>query len=276
METIGLSGVLQGRTRFLLSLYRVLYPKCTAAEINCFLYNNTPAEEEQRFFSGSQITRAEDDMALTRKRGATTACQANLPQNIAKRDQFWTEAYPMGILGTPRQRIVDFDEAGIFLETTDRGYGKCFVGKDLNEEGPYSRSTKFTLCMAIGGDAEGHRWLTFELKKGTTIYDTISFLQEMMNDLGPQIRHTFICDNLSSHTNALVRHVVQQGGHRLLFRPPYKPRDGPIEYVFNRLQHELSLRLHEIRNQRDLERSVYDIVRGITSFENYFTHCGYN
>jgi hypothetical protein len=153
----------------------------------------------------------------------------------------------MGIQGTPRETIIDFDEAGVFLKTTDHGYGKCFIGHDMKEEGPYSCSTKFTLCMAISGDAGGHRWLTFELKKGTAIYDTITFIQNMMNDLGqPANRHTFICDNLSPHMYALVQHGVQQGGHRLLFHPPYKPRDRPIEYVFNRLQHELAIRLHEI------------------------------
>jgi hypothetical protein len=146
-------------------------------------------------------------MTLSWKHGATTARQANLPQNIAKRDKFWTQAYPMGIMGTPHQTIVNFDEAGIFLETTDHGYGECFIGKDLNEEGPYSCSTKFKLCLAISGDAGGRCWLTFELKKGmTTIYDTITFLLDMMNDLGQgnqPNRHTFICDNLSLHMNAL-------------------------------------------------------------------------
>jgi hypothetical protein len=123
-------------------------------------------------------TPAKDDMALSWKHGATTACQANLPQNIAKRDQFWTQAYPMGILGMPHQTIVDFDGAGIFLQSTDCGFGNSFIGKDLNEEGPYSRSMKLMLCMAICGDAGGCCWLTFELKKGTSIYGTISFLQE--------------------------------------------------------------------------------------------------
>jgi transposase len=129
--------------------------------------------------------------------------------------------------------------------------------------------------MAISGNFLGRRWLTFELKKGTTIYDTITFLQEMMNDLGQPYRHTFLCDNLSSHTNGLVRHVVHQGGHHLLFRPPYNPRDGPIEYVFNRLQHELAIQLHKIGNQRELEQAVYNIIQDIASFENYFIHCGY-
>jgi hypothetical protein len=168
------------------------------------------------------------------------------------------------ILGTPNlQTIINFDEAGIYLETTDHGFGKSFIGKDLNKEGLYSHSTKFTLCMAICGNAGGHCWLSFELKKGTTIYDTISFLHDMMNNLGKgnqPVHHTFLCDNLLSHMNALVCHVVHQGGHSLLFCPPYKPRNGPIKYVFNHLQHELLIRLHKIMNQQELEAAIYSII----------------
>jgi hypothetical protein len=40
------SRVLQDQMRFLLALYRILFPKCTAAEINCFVYNNTPAGDK--------------------------------------------------------------------------------------------------------------------------------------------------------------------------------------------------------------------------------------
>jgi hypothetical protein len=91
--------VLTRRMRFLLVYYHtILFPKCTAvAELNCYLYNNTPPEQEQRFYSGSQITRAEDDCSLTRKRGATTAWQANLPHNIAKLNQYKNENYPYGV-----------------------------------------------------------------------------------------------------------------------------------------------------------------------------------
>jgi hypothetical protein len=155
--------------KFLLALYHIRFPKYTAAEIHCYVYNNTPAREERCFFSGSQITHAKDDMALSQKGSATTAHQANLPQKITKRDQFWAQAYPMGIIGKPCQTIADFDECGIFLESTDHGCGNCFIGKDLNEEAPYNHSTKFTLCIAVCCDASGLHWLTFELKRGTTI-----------------------------------------------------------------------------------------------------------
>jgi transposase len=259
--------------RFLLVLYRILFPKCTAAELNVYLYNNTPPGQEQRFYSGSQITRAEDECGLTRKRGATTARQANLPQNIQKFIQYKTENYPYGVADTLRVNMIDFDECAIFLESADRSYGKVSVGKDLNEEGPYGHSQKYTCTMAIAGNPEGDRWLQFQVKAGTTIYDTVDFLQDILADI-PNQRRTFLCDNLSAHKHHIVRHLLHRNGHRMIYRPPYNPREGPIEYIFNRLQHELTIRLHEINNAVDLQRAIEDIVRNIPSFQNYFEHCG--
>jgi hypothetical protein len=59
-------------------------------------------------------------------------------------------------------------------------------------------------------------------------------------------------------------------GHRIICSAPYCPRDGPVEYVSNRIQHELSLRLHTIRNEVELEQAIYAVVRGMANFENYF------
>jgi transposase len=268
------STVLTGRMRFLLVFYRTLFPKCTAAELNCFLYNNTPPEQEQRFYSGSQITRAEDDCGLTRKRGATTARQANLPQNIAKFVQYKYENYPYGVADSNTEDLIDWDECAIFLESADRSYGKVFVGKDLNEEGPYGHSQKYTLTMAVAGNPEGDCWLDFQVKAGTSIHDTVTFLQHILADIPNSNQRTFLCDNLSAHKHHIVRHLIHSNGHRLIYRPPYHPREGPIEYVFNRLQHELTIRLHEINDAVDLQHAVYDIVRNILEFQNYFRHCG--
>ena len=268
------SIVLKGRMRFLLVHYRILFPKCTAAELNCYLYNVTPPGQEQRFYSGSQITRAEDDSGLTRKRGATTARQAMLPQNVAKFNQYKNENYPYGVADSNRQDLIDWDECAIFLETANRSYGKVFVGKDLNEAGPYGHSQKYTCTMAIAGDPQGHRWLQFQVKAGTTVHDTVAFLQDIIADIPNNDRKTFLCDNLISHKNHNVRYLIHSNGHRLIFRPPYHPRLGPIEYIFNRLQHELTIRLHEINNAVDLHRAIYDSVRNIVEFQNYFGHCG--
>jgi len=268
------SSVLTGRMRFLLVFYRILFPKCTAAELNTYLYNNTPPEQEQRFYSGSQISRAEDDSGLTRMRGATTARQANLPQNIAKFDQYKNENYPYGVADSNREDWIDWDECAIFLESADRSNGKVFIGKDMNEERPYGHSQKYTLTMAIGGNQEGDRWLDFQVKAGTTVYDTVAFLQHIIADIPNPDQRTFLCDNLSAHKHHIVRHLIHTNGHRMIYRPPYHPREGPIEYIFNRLEHELSIRLHEIKNAVDLQRAIYDIVRRILEFQNYFAHCG--
>jgi hypothetical protein len=55
------SDVLVGEMRFKLVMYRILFPKATSAELNCYLYNATFPGQEQRFYSGSQICCAEDD-----------------------------------------------------------------------------------------------------------------------------------------------------------------------------------------------------------------------
>ena len=45
-------------------------------------------------------------------------------------------------------------------------------------------------------------------------------------------RFCFIVDNLQSHHNQqMVAFIITQG-HRLIFRAPYYPVDGPIEYMY--------------------------------------------
>jgi len=127
MNSNNRATILTGYARFCLMLYRILFPKATAAEINAYMYNITPGHQEPRFFSGSQIMRAEDDMGISRKCGAATARQANLPENVDKRHQFWTMPFPYGILGVHPHEIIDFDEAVIFVETTNRGYNVLLV-----------------------------------------------------------------------------------------------------------------------------------------------------
>ena len=121
-----------------------MYPKATAAEINAFLWNSTLPGAQYRFYSDSQISKAEDFLGLSRKKGSTTAYQASLPINQAKRFAFWNQPYPFGINGTSRSRIIDFDEAAIFVESVDRGYGKCYIGTRCKQEGPYNHSEKHT------------------------------------------------------------------------------------------------------------------------------------
>ena len=55
---------------------------------------------------------------------------------------------------------------------------------------------------------------------------------------GFAIKHLTILYN-SSHHNAQVSAMVLAAGHRIMFRAPYYPVDGPIEFVFNtHLKHQ--------------------------------------
>jgi hypothetical protein len=149
---------------------------CSGAQMS--LVQRHPPGQEQRFHSGSQTTRAEDDSGLTRKRGATIARQANLPQNVAKFNQRKNENYPHGAADSNREDLIDWDQRAVFLESADRSCGKVFVGKDLNEAGPHGHSQKCTCTMATAGNPEGHRWLDFQVKAGATVHDTVAFLQQ--------------------------------------------------------------------------------------------------
>ena len=82
-------------------------------------------------------------------------------------------------------------------------------------------------------------------------------------------------DNLLVHTNANIFGEILAVGHRYVFRAPYYPVDGPIEYVFNTIENALAYRMHEINTVGDLNTHVRAIVRQMPSFVNYFTNCGY-
>ena len=68
-----------------LALYRVAFPKCSAAQINAFLYRINYGDVTFRFYTTPQITKAETHLGLTKKSGSTTAYQAYLPINLLKR-----------------------------------------------------------------------------------------------------------------------------------------------------------------------------------------------
>jgi transposase len=104
--------------------------------------------------------------------------------------------------------------------------------------------------MAIGGSNNGEQWVELEARNGTSY-------------------------NLTSHRSALIRQLIFAKGHRVVFRAPYYPVDGPIEYVFNTIQQELRMRVHTISTENDLVAAIQAIIANIPDFVNYFAHCGY-
>jgi len=124
--------VLRDHDLILLSLYRLAYPKATAAEINAFLFRANFGNPMFRFYHPSQISTAESRIGLTRKVGSTTAYQAMLLVNRQKRWCYWNLPYPYGLWtgeGTTGRRMINF------MQTI------------LNQIGPGSIARRFCFIM---------------------------------------------------------------------------------------------------------------------------------
>lgn len=194
------ASVFHDNDLLLLALYRIAYPKATAAEVNAFLYRANYGSLVFHFKSSSQITEAEKRIGLTRKRGSTTAYQALLPINKDKRRIFWNLPYPFGIADIRRMDMIDLDECGTEVQSADRHIGKAYIGKRVQQSGPYQKSTKYNLLLAISGDGNNNwRWRDIWTGEGTTGQRMIDFIQSILNAIGPgtpQRRYCFIMDNL--------------------------------------------------------------------------------
>ena len=261
-----------------LALYRICFPKATAAELNAFLYRANYGNINFRFYSNSQITEAELKIFLSRKKGSTTAYQALLPINIQKRDNFYNLPHPLGIADIRRDDMIDLDECGLFVESSDRKWGKTYIGKRCRQAGPYQKSCKYTLLLAISGDDVANRWYDMWKEGGTTNDRMITFIERILQDIGPgtpQRRRCFTMDNLSSHHADQVAAMIHAAGHRLAFRAPYYAVDGPIEYTFNTIQGMLAIAMYEIRTEQDLVHQVQRAIQSIQTFAPYFVHCGF-
>jgi hypothetical protein len=235
---------------------------------------------QRRLYHPSQITRVKEKLGLSRKAGSTTAMQALLPRNIMKRWQYWHMNYPYGIADILREDIIDLDEAGIFLETCNRGMGKATIGKRVRQEGPFGHSVKWTLKCAIAG-GDGHEcWVDMQQVAGTAIVDFAAYIEGILDSIPPgnaQRRRCFIMDNLTSHVNIAITQIIHAAGHRIVFRAPYYPVDVPIEYSFNTVQQELNKKVYGIKTHPQLQQAVFEIIGQMAQqgFERYFTHCGY-
>eukprot|EP00567_Pseudictyota_dubia_P014059 CAMPEP_0197436338 /NCGR_PEP_ID=MMETSP1175-20131217/3810_1 /TAXON_ID=1003142 /ORGANISM="Triceratium dubium, Strain CCMP147" /LENGTH=382 /DNA_ID=CAMNT_0042965605 /DNA_START=300 /DNA_END=1448 /DNA_ORIENTATION=- len=265
-----------GGDLMLLAQFRILFPKARIAEVIAYLFN-----ARGRFYHPSQISRAEDRLGLTRKRGSTTARQARLPRNLQWRWNYWNLPYPYGMVGIRRRDIIDLDECGVFLESANRNFGKAAFCRRVREVGPYGHSQKLNIMMAISGESgnpSASRWIEMWNSGGTTITRMVAFIQKILQDIGPGMpghRRVFTMDNLAAHSNNLVVQLIHAAGHRVVFRAPYYPVDGPIEYLFNTLQQGLTFALYRISNDGDLCREVRAIIGRIVDFVEYFIHCGF-
>jgi len=244
-----------------LALYRTIFPKSQLVEVKAFLYIRNQNNNNNNIpFSDSQILRAEERLDLTRKAASTTAAKAFLPCNLQLRHMYFHNNYPLGIADINTDDMIDSDEAGFFLESTNRGYGKTVRGDRCDEEGAYDKcSEKLNVLCGICCDRNNPmRWIDTWTGEGTTIIKYYTFISRICDDLDnnyPGRSFCFTMDNLNSHKHPLVLNEILNRGHKCVFRAPYWAVDGAIEYVFNTMNTMLMIHYNELRTIGDLENN---------------------
>ena len=272
--------VLRGIDLVLLAYYRVVFPKALLSEVAAFIWNawgrfqNPPI-----LYSLPDISKAETRLGLTRKRGSTTAYQAFLPRNLARRHAFWTEPWPYGIADVDPVNIIDIDEAGFFPQTANRSYGKAYTDVRVQQLGNYGHNEKWTLIMAVAGrPGPNDQYAEFTHRPGTDVVTFANFIQAVLNWIGPGApgnSHCLTFDNLTAHKHPVVLQMILNAGHRFALRAPYYPVDGPIEYVFNVIAGKLIRDMHRIRNNQDLVEHMMAAINSFPDFVGFFHGVGF-
>jgi hypothetical protein len=263
-----------------LALFRCIKPKPTIVEVKAYLYNRHPDPDNFTPYSDSQMHRAEDRLCLTRKAASTTAYQALTPVNRLKRHNYWNLPYPYGVADIATDDLIDIDECGVYLEVTNRGYGKTYIGQRADEAGIYNRvGEKLNLLLAVSADPnDPRRWSMMWIGGGTTIERYEEFMNVILDDLNqshPGRSYCFTKDNLIAHKSPLITGMIFNADHRLVFRAPYYAVDGAIEYVFNTIQTMLQMFYHQVDTMEHLEQKIIEIIASIDSFRSYFVHVGF-
>ena len=284
--------VIVGLDQFNLIMFLLAWPDARLDEIIAFLAN----AGNGRVFSRSQVSIRLNELGMSKKIGSTEARQASLPINLFKREQFWSMNLPFGVNGCERRRLIDIDEIGIELQRTNRKYGHSHTGIRVVKPGHYSRDTKLTVILAVepgdpaldpevrGSVDNPRRWLRILVKAGTSTIDFTDFLRSVCTNLqeyhpegmiGNRSR-VFLWDNLSSHCSPVIHQTVEgEFDHLIVRRPPYKPSDAPIEYIFCSLICDLQTKTFETNNLVELIHAIQVSVTNLRGFNNTFEKLGY-
>jgi hypothetical protein len=111
----------RGQLLVYLALFRVVFPAATINEARAYLFNVDPMLGVP--FCPAAVVYAEHLLGLRRKAPSTTCQRAFLPLNLYKRHVFWNHNYPLGRADVRMQDIIDVDEAGFKIESTNPSFG---------------------------------------------------------------------------------------------------------------------------------------------------------
>ena len=261
--------------------YRMMRPKAYINEVRAYVNNMNPANPP---YLHSQIHRAEQKLGLSRKVGSSTSVEAYRPINMLKRQRYWQMAFPYGIRGEDINTIIDIDESAYKLQSQDRKRGKTVRCKRCNTRGMYNKGAgKVSLILGICGDGEeGLAFHRLYPQGGTNLWRFYTFMSDFIDFLEenrPGQSFCFTMDNLNIHKHPVILDLIQEAGHRIVFRAPYWSCDGAIEYVFNTIHTllQMSSAGNGARTVEQLMDRLDDIIHQlkIVSFKSYFLNVGF-
>ena len=98
--------------------YITAWPDATLDEMAAFIYN-----KGGDLYSRQAISNCLQDLDVTRKKASTEGYQTQRPDVEFRVWGFWNCPPPLGVLGVPRWKLLDFDEFGVSLEKCNRTGG---------------------------------------------------------------------------------------------------------------------------------------------------------
>ena len=261
-----------------LALFRLVYPKAYIDECRAYVHNRNPVNPP---YSHSQIHRAEARLGLWQKVASSTSSEAYRPENVFKRNRYWGEAYPRGVNDQDTASMIDIDEAGFKLESKDRKRGKVTKQKRANAQGKYKKGAgSVNLLMGVSGDEldpfEYHNLYTGSLNTWR-FYCYMEDFIEWLDVNRPNQTFCFTMDNLNIHKHPIILDLINNSGHRVVFRAPYWSCDGAIEYVFNTIHVKLQMSDTICDSEAHLIAEIDDIIFHMVdaTFTPYFRHVGF-
>ena len=259
-----------------LALYRTIQCKAFGYEVLAFIYNRDPTV---RPYSTSQLSRAKKKLDLTTVAASTTANAAYLPINMEKQMMYWAGAYPHGIANVEIDDLINIDEMWLFLQSTNRKFGKTLRGLHADQNRVYNWGLKMDFLAGVCGDrVDPMRWSMDWIGEGTTVEIFLGFMTIIVDDLGeryPGRSFCFTMNNLNVHKNPVVVNHVLNARHQLVFQTPYYTVDDVIENIFNTIHTGLLSYYNTVSTMDELSNAAALIFGNIPTFYPYFTHVGF-
>ena len=291
--------VLTGLDQFLLTICIFLHPRSKADEQATFILANGGA----RAYSRQEISKRLKELGVTRKICTLEAYQAFTPRNLLRAHLFWTNGPRLGVLGVPRYRLTDTDEAKFTLSKCETKRGVSYTTNWCRDAGHYKkRVASVNLIMTVepgnphipmgerGSITNPRKWWKISLEN-TNQFVFAEYIDEVLSDIeqnpvpgGYDRQRILMWDNLSAHLTPLVTATVElrQRADEYSFiplrRPPYQPKYAPIEYMFGEIAGILEDKCARDWDAACLVQEVHNACAMVGlhgSLNRTFCHCGY-